>query len=98
MGFDRWAENKRITVNQLFEGNVIKSFAQLRNNFNQPSRDHDRYLQINNYMTKHMDWDQIRRGTNIEKHFIHLTDNNGVMKIQISLLYQKLLTDVVEGV
>uniref|UniRef100_A0A8C5HTH9 Uncharacterized protein n=1 Tax=Gouania willdenowi TaxID=441366 RepID=A0A8C5HTH9_GOUWI len=94
-GFDRWPESKLITVNQLFEGNVVKTFAQLRNNFNLPSKDHYRCLQIRNYLTKHKDWDQLRREpTNIENHFIHLSENSGVMKKQVSLIYHKLLMDV----
>lgn len=93
--FDRWAENKLITVNQLFERDVIKTFAQLRSKYNPLSSDHYRYLQVRNYIMKHMDWDQIRREpTNIEKHFINLVENNGVMNKQVSLIYKKMLMDL----
>lgn len=94
-GFRGWAERGLISVNQLFEGNVFKTFDQLKVKFKLPSNDLYKYLQIRSYVTKHNDWELIRREpTNIEKHFINLIENGGVMKKQMSLMYKKMLTDM----
>lgn len=94
-GFGGWGERGLKTVDQLFEGTVIKSFTQLRAKFNLSPSDLFKYLQIRSYLTKHLDWDQIRReSTNIEKHFINLGEKGGVMKKQVSLLYKNMLIDM----
>lgn len=94
-GFQGWAERGLLTVNRLFDGNVFKTFAQLREKFKLPPSDLYKYFQIRRYVTKHNDWDLIRsEPTNIEKHFINLIENGGVMKKQMSLLYKKMLTDM----
>lgn len=54
-GFRGWAERGLLTVNQLFDGNVIKTFAQLRAKFKLPSSDLYKYFQIRSYVTKHND-------------------------------------------
>lgn len=93
--FERWAEKGLITVNQLFEKTTLKSFAQLRAKYALSPGDHYRYLQLRDYITKHKDWDNIRREPiGLENHFIKLLEKSGTLKNQVSLIYQTLLVDM----
>lgn len=62
----------------MFEGNVIKTFAQLQDKYNLPSSDLYRYLQLRSYIKKHQDWELLRKeSSNIEKHFTSLVQKKG---------------------
>ena len=88
--YKRWAESDLITINQLFDGELFKSFSQLQNEFSLPSSDLYRYLQIRHYITKSTDWENIKKEpTNIEMHFIHLFEQSALPKKQISHIYKK---------
>ena len=92
--YKRWAENGLYTINQLFDGNVFKSFSQLQDKFALPSSDLFRYLQIRHYITNNTDWNIIKREpTSIESHFIYMSEHTRSMKKQISYIYKKLLID-----
>lgn len=58
--FDRWAECGLITISQLFEGNILKTFSQLKNTCTLPSSDLYRFLQIRHYVSQHTDWEYIK--------------------------------------
>jgi len=53
--FRGWAERGLLTVDQLFDKNVFKTFTQLRAKFKLPSSDLYKYFQIRGYVTKHSD-------------------------------------------
>lgn len=83
---------------KLTEVDVVGVKTRLRNTINLLSSDHYGYLQIRNYTTKHLDWDQIRwEPTKIEKHLINIVENNDATEKQVSLMYQKLLMDVLDN-
>lgn len=93
--YKRLAENGLIIINQLLDGHVFKSFSQLRDKFALPSSDLYRYLKIRHYVTKHTDWENVRKEpTNIESHFIYLSEHCSPTKKQVSHMYKKLRLDM----
>lgn len=47
-GFRVWAEKGQITIDQIFEGEILKSFKQLQDEFGLCSTDFYKYLQLRN--------------------------------------------------
>ena len=91
----RWAEAGLITINQLMDGHVFRSFSQLKDKFTLPSSDLYRYLKIRHYVTKNTDWEYIEKEpTNMESYFIHLVEHCSSTKKQISHMYKKLRIDM----
>ena len=92
--YRRWAEKGLKIMNELFDGNTLKSFSQLQDKFDLPSSDLYRYLQIRHYITKHTDWDSIKRHPiNIEIHFILSFQQTVLTKHQVSHMYKRLMID-----
>lgn len=84
-----------VTINQLFEGNTLKTFLRIKDNYGLPSADLYRFLQVRHYLIQHPDWDYLKRDpTNKEKHLNDLLENSGTMKKQVSLMYKKLMMDI----
>lgn len=76
----------------------LKEFNQRRAKFKLPSSDLYRYLQIKSYIIQHLDWDRIKlEPTNIRKAFINLVEKGGIMRKQVSLRYNNLLTDILDN-
>ena len=93
--YKRWAEKGLKTINQLFEGNIFRSFQQLKQKFDLPTTDLYRYLQIRNYITKHKDWEDIKKApNNIDSHFIDVSERPTPAKKQLSCIYKKLSLDM----
>ncbi len=81
-------------INQLFDGETIRSFSQLSNRFILKSNDFFRYLQLRHYITSHKQWDIIKRSpTNVEKYFIDIIEHGLPTKNHIAHLYRKLMQD-----
>lgn len=59
--YRRWAEKGLVIVNQLFENITLRSFSQLQEKIGLPANDLYRYLQIRHYLTKHTDWENLKR-------------------------------------
>lgn len=93
--FRRWAEKGLRVINQLLDGQVVKTFSQIKDKFDLPQTDFYRYLQIRNYITKHPDWDILKEDPNsIEAHFAYILEHRIIIKHQVSQIYQKLTTDM----
>ena len=93
--YKRWAERGLITINQLFDGVVFKSFSQLQEKHDLPSTDLYRYLQIRNYIIRNKDWEAIRKNPNkTVQHFIDISERPTPSKKQVSLIYKKLRLDM----
>lgn len=93
--FKRWVDNGLIVLGHLFYGQTLKSFSQLQEEFALPPGDLYRYLQIRNYLTKHGEWDIVKKEpTDIEIYFVNLFENRGSTKKLISVMYRKLLSCV----
>ncbi len=92
--FNRWEKNGLKIINQLFDGETIRSFSQLSNRFILKSNDFFRYLQLRHYITSHKQWDIIKRSpTNVEKYFIDIIEHGLPTKNHIAHLYRKLMQD-----
>ncbi len=63
-GFRRWADKGLRTINQLFKGTEFKSFSQLQEQFDLPSKDLYRYLQIRHYVTNHKEKEMVSKNPN----------------------------------
>lgn len=60
-GFREWVEKGRITINQMFEGEILKSFKQLQDTFGLCSKDFYRYLQVRNDLMSHKEPSTLKR-------------------------------------
>lgn len=94
MAFRRWAEKGLVTIDQLFENNTLRSFSQLQEKFDLPMNDLFRFMQIRSYLTRHSDWDYIKRDPmEVESYFIMVSQHKVSSKHQVSYIYKSLLTD-----
>ncbi len=95
-GFRRWAVKGLFIFNQLFEETQLKSFSQLQEQFDLPSSDFYRYLQIRHYITNHKEKERIGKIPNgIEQYFISISEKRLPVGKHVSHLYKRLLTDMV---
>lgn len=93
--FGRWAEKGLRIINQLLDGQVFKTFSQIKDKFDLPPSDFYGYLQIRHYITKHADWDLLKREpSSIETHFIYIMEHLITFKHQVSQIYKKLMMDM----
>ncbi len=60
-GYNIWAHRGLIYIAQLFHGQNMKSFEQLKKEFNLPAQDLYTFLQIRHYLQKHKEWDNIHK-------------------------------------
>lgn len=89
-GYDRWARKGLVHIAQVFTGPNMKSFEELRKEFNLPAHDFYIYLQLRSYLQNHKEWDNISRTpSEIENIFMSLTENK-TKKGVISRIYKAL--------
>lgn len=60
-GFVKWADKGLIYIEQILQGQTMKSFTQLQREFNLPSHDFYKFLQLRDYLQKHQEWENIRK-------------------------------------
>lgn len=77
-GFLNWAERGLITVHQMFDGEILKSFKQLQDKHGLSSKDYFRYLQIREYIRSSGEWESLKRlPTSMESYLIkNITEKN----------------------
>lgn len=91
-GFERWENSDLCTINQLFDGNHLKSSAQLQDQFLLPSKDHYQYLQIRHYLQSHAEWDKIKTNpSGVEEYFITMQEKHLPKKKHVSFIYKQLM-------
>lgn len=89
-GYKRWRHQNLSFVHQLIEGQELKTFEQLINEFNLPRSDFFRYLQVRSFLLKHPDWNNIKKSDSpIERYLIGIRDRKHT-KRPISSLYGAL--------
>ncbi|KAG7519555.1 hypothetical protein JOB18_011322 [Solea senegalensis] len=92
-GFRKWSDHGLNYLHQLVKDDNLKTFEQLKNEFDLPRTDFFRYLQLRSFLMTHKDWGKLIRPTPIEK-FLISQISHGDRKI-ISKLYNIfLLTNV----
>ncbi len=97
-GFRKWAAKGLIIFNQLFEETHLKSFTQLQEQFDLPSNDFYRYLQIRHYIINHKDKEQIGKFPNsIEQYFIEILEKRLPLCKHVSYLYKRHSSDLCEN-
>lgn len=65
-GYNRWAEKGLIYIAQVFLEQNMKSFEQLRREFNLPTQDFYKYLQLRSYLQKHEEWSNCKIPSKLE--------------------------------
>lgn len=60
-GFSKWREKGLMYLLQLFKGDNLKSFEQLKKECDLMTHDFYKYLQIRDYLTKHKEWNYMRK-------------------------------------
>lgn len=97
-GFRRWADKGLRTINQLFRGTEFKSFSQLQEQFDLPSKDLYRYLQIRHYVTNHKEKEMVSKNPNeIEEYFISVLEKHFPTKKHLSNIYKRLATSTLQN-
>lgn len=89
-GFRKWSDHGLNYLHQLVKDDNLKTFAQLKNEFDLPRTDFFRYLQLRSFLMTHKDWGKLKRSTPIEK-FLISQISHGDKKI-ISKLYNIFLS------
>lgn len=88
-----WAGKGLRTINQLYKGTELKSFFQLQEQFDLPSKDLYRYLQIRHYVTNHKEKEMVSNKPNeIEDCFINVLEKQFPTKKHLSNIYKRLVT------
>lgn len=87
-GFSKWREKGLMYLLQLFKGDNLKSFEQLKKECDLMTHDFYKYLQIRDYLTKHKEWNYMRKNPNHVEEFLMKTPGN-TEKI-ISKIYKAL--------
>lgn len=59
-GFQIRAEKGLITINQMFDGETLKSFKQLQDKYGLCSKDFYRYLQLRDFVLSHIEWNALK--------------------------------------
>ena len=89
-GFQGWSLLGLRYIHQLFSSNQLKSFEQLREEFNLPRTDFYRYLQLRHYLQRHSEWDKIQNPSRLELFLMDIQKFGPFIKL-ISTLYQTFL-------
>lgn len=92
--FKKWEEAGLVVLDQLFEGNVIKTFEELRKEFELPQQDFFRYLQIRHYLHKHKEWERLSNPISKLEHFYINTIQGTTKNKFISYIYSILQEDL----
>jgi len=81
-GFQNWAGKGLITINQMFEGETLKSFKQLQDKYGLCSKDFYRYLQLRDYLFSHIEWNALKQQPSpLEKFLVKCIEENSKRKI-----------------
>uniref|UniRef100_A0A3P9KVM4 Reverse transcriptase domain-containing protein n=1 Tax=Oryzias latipes TaxID=8090 RepID=A0A3P9KVM4_ORYLA len=89
-GFSDWGKKGLLTIHQLFDGDILKSFKQLQDKYGIDSKDFYRYLQIRDYLRSCGEWEALRQPpTQIEQLMIKSIVDKSRKKI-VSNLYKCL--------
>lgn len=87
-----------IIFNHLFEETHLESFTQLQEQFDLPSNDFYRYLQIRHYIINHKDKERIGKTSNsIEQYFIEILEKRLPWRKHVSYLYKRLSSNLCEN-
>ncbi len=80
--FKVW-ENKGLTlIDDLFDGEILKSFNQLQENFGLISTDFYRFLQLRSYLTSHTEWQSLTmQPSDLELFFIKIIKKGKAEKL-----------------
>lgn len=90
VGFEKWTNKGLIYIAQLFTGQILKSFEQLKQEFNLPNNDFYKYLQLRHYLQKHSESEKIfKEPTKVEELLMSLTEEEP-KKGLISKIYKAL--------
>lgn len=94
-GFIQWAEKGLVTVNQFFEGKILKVFSQLQAQYGITSNELFKYVQIQHYLMTHKDCYKIRQVPTIfEQYWIEEVENQTDTGKIISSLCRRIHTDL----
>ena len=94
--FKEWENKGLIFIEDLFDGDTLKSFNQLQEKFGLISTDFYRFLQLRSYLTSHKEWQFLTsQSSDLEVFFIKMIKKGDGKKI-VSHLY-KLLQTIVAG-
>lgn len=89
-GFEKWTNKGLIYISQIFMGQILKSFEQLKQEFNLQNNDFYKYLQLRHYLQKHNEWERIsKEPTKVEELFMSFTEEES-KKGLISKTYKAL--------
>lgn len=90
------ADRELITVDQLFSGEILKSYELLQSEYNLSGMDFFRFLQLCHYLPTHTDWEQLRKPpSNLENIFILAM--KGVIKTNLTSHLYRWLQEMVTG-
>lgn len=86
-GFLIWAEKGLTTVHELFDGEILKSFKQLQDQYGLCSKDFYQYLQIRDYIKSKGKWETLKQIlTIIEAYLIKTIKEKSKVKV-VSKMY-----------
>ena len=90
-GFRKWSDMGFVYLHQLFNEDNLKTFEQLRRDFDLPKTDFFRYLQLRTFLTTHKEWGKLLKRTPLEGFLIEIQMGNEDKKT-ISKLYNIFLS------
>ena len=89
-GYNNWANNGLVYIEQVFNGQTMKSFEQLRQECNLPAHDHYKFLQLRHYLKKHQEWENICKTSSKLKELLMAFTEEVTKKGAISKIYKAL--------
>lgn len=93
-GFEKWADDRLIFIAQLFKGQTMKSFEQLKQEFNLTNKDFYKYLQLRHYLRTHKEWEKLtQEPSKIETLFMLCSKYNALVKKGLISNLDKALQD-----
>lgn len=88
-GYNKWTNTGLIFIAQVFDGQTMKSFEQLRRDFNLPAQDFYKFLQLRHYLQKHTEWENIcNKPFKLEERLMSFTEET--KKGVISKMYEAI--------
>lgn len=95
--FLTWAEKGLLTIHDLFDGEVLKSFSQLQEQYGLCSKDFHRYLQIRHFVRSQGELEKLKRiPTTIESYLIKIITENNKAKV-VAKMYALLQTHLMDS-
>ena len=71
-GFRKWSDTGLVYLHQLFNEDNLKTFEQLKMDFDLPRTDFFRYLQLRTFLTSHKEWGKLLKRTPLEEFLIEI--------------------------